>query len=56
MGGKVVYYYGIDYFVCSGIVVFVINDGMVVIVGCYLVCGGLVVIDYGVGVVSLYFY
>ena len=55
-GGKVAYHYGTDYPAPSGTPVLAINDGTVVIAGRYPVRGGLVVIDHGAGVVSLYFH
>ena len=55
-GGKVAYHYGTDYPAPTGTPVLAINDGTVVIAGRYPVRGGLVVIDHGAGVVSLYFH
>ena len=55
-GGKVAYHYGTDYPAAAGTPVLAVNDGLVVMAGKYPVRGGLVVIDHGAGVVSLYFH
>lgn len=55
-GGKVAYHYGTDYPAPVGTPVLAVNDGTVVMAGKYPVRGGLVVIDHGAGVVSLYFH
>lgn len=56
MGGSVQYHYGIDYPAPAGTAVTAMNDGTVVLVGQFPVRGGLVVIDHGAGVSSLYFH
>lgn len=56
MGGPVQYHYGIDYPALAGTAVTAMNDGTVVLVGQFPVRGGLVVIDHGAGVSSLYFH
>lgn len=55
-GGPVAYHFGTDYPAKAGTPVLAVNDGTVVIAGRYPVRGGLVVIDHGAGVVSLYFH
>ena len=55
-GGKVAYHFGTDYPAPVGTPVLAVNDGTVVLAGRYPVRGGLVVIDHGAGVVSLYFH
>lgn len=55
-GGKVAYHYGTDYPAPVGTPILAVNDGTVVMAGKYPVRGGLVVIDHGAGVVSLYFH
>lgn len=55
-GGPVLYHYGIDYPAPVGTPVLAVNDGTVVLAGKYPVRGGLVVIDHGAGVTSLYFH
>ena len=55
-GGPVAYHFGTDYPARAGTPVLAVNDGTVVIAGRYPVRGGLVVIDHGAGVVSLYFH
>ncbi|GAA5435839.1 peptidoglycan DD-metalloendopeptidase family protein [Deinococcus aquaticus] len=55
-GGPVAYHFGTDYPARAGTPVLAVNDGMVVIAGRYPVRGGLVVIDHGAGVTSLYFH
>lgn len=55
-GGPVQYHYGTDYPVGAGTPVTAVNDGTVVVAGMYPVRGGLVVIDHGAGVTSLYFH
>lgn len=55
-GGEVAYHFGADYPAPTGTPVLAVNDGTVVIAGQYPVRGGLVVIDHGAGVTSLYFH
>lgn len=55
-GGPVKYHYGIDYPAPAGTPVRAVNDGTVVIAGTFPVRGGLVVIDHGAGLLSLYFH
>ena len=55
-GGPVTYHYGADYPAKLGTPVLAVNDGTVVIAGLYPVRGGLVMIDHGGGVSSLYFH
>lgn len=55
-GGPVQYHYGTDYPAPVGTPVTAVNDGTVVIAGRYPVRGGLVVIDHGAGLTSLYFH
>ncbi|ADV67871.1 M23 family metallopeptidase [Deinococcus maricopensis] len=55
-GGPVLYHYGLDYPARTGTPVTAVNDGTVVLAGTYPVRGGLVVIDHGAGVTSLYFH
>ncbi|WP_034383227.1 M23 family metallopeptidase [Deinococcus sp. YIM 77859] len=55
-GGPVLYHYGTDYPAPVGTPVLAVNDGTVVVAGKYPVRGGLVVIDHGAGVTSLYFH
>lgn len=55
-GGPVLYHYGTDYAARVGTAVTAVNDGTVVMAGNYPVRGGLVVIDHGAGVASLYFH
>ncbi len=55
-GGPVVYHYGADYPAAAGTPIHAVNDGTVVIAGNYPVRGGLVMIDHGGGVSSLYFH
>ena len=55
-GGPVQYHYGTDYPAPAGTAVTAVNDGTVVIAGRYPVRGGLVVIDHGAGLVSMYFH
>ena len=55
-GGPVAYHYGTDYPAPVGTSVRAVNDGRVVIAGKYPVRGGLVAIDHGAGLVSLYFH
>jgi len=50
------YHYGIDYAQKTGTPIPAMNDGTVVIAGKYPVRGGLVVVDHGLGVVSMYFH
>lgn len=55
-GGPVQYHYGTDYPARVGTPVTAVNDGTVILAGKYPVRGGLVVIDHGAGVTSLYFH
>ncbi|WP_034408191.1 peptidoglycan DD-metalloendopeptidase family protein [Deinococcus murrayi] len=55
-GGPVQYHYGTDYPAPVGTPVLAVNDGTVVVAGMYPVRGGLVVIDHGAGLTSLYFH
>ena len=55
-GGPVQYHYGTDYLAPTGTPVHAINDGTVVVAGRFPVRGGLVVIDHGAGLLSLYFH
>ncbi|MDL2344950.1 M23 family metallopeptidase, partial [Deinococcus sp. MIMF12] len=55
-GGPVQYHYGTDYPAPVGTPVLAVNDGTVVMAGMYPVRGGLVVIDHGAGLTSLYFH
>lgn len=55
-GGPVAYHFGTDYPAPTGTPVLAVNDGTVVVAGRYPVRGGLVVIDHGAGVTSLYFH
>ncbi|UQN09482.1 M23 family metallopeptidase [Deinococcus sp. QL22] len=55
-GGPVQYHYGIDYPAPAGTPVTAMNDGTVVLAELFPVRGGLVVIDHGAGVSSLYFH
>ncbi|BDP42275.1 peptidase M23 [Deinococcus aetherius] len=55
-GGPVLYHYGTDYPAPSGTAVRAVNDGTVVVAGKYPVRGGLVIIDHGAGLTSLYFH
>lgn len=55
-GGPVQYHYGTDYPAPVGTAVTAVNDGTVVLAGTYPVRGGLVVIDHGAGLTSLYFH
>ncbi|GGR39631.1 peptidoglycan DD-metalloendopeptidase family protein [Deinococcus ruber] len=55
-GGPVEYHYGTDYLAPIGTPIHAINDGTVVMVGTYPVRGGLVVIDHGAGLLSMYFH
>lgn len=55
-GGEVKYHYGMDFLAPAGTKVRAVNDGIVVIAGSYPVRGGLVGIDHGAGLVSLYFH
>ncbi len=54
--GSVKYHYGTDFPAAKGTAVTAVNDGTVVIAGFYPVRGGLVAIDHGAGVVSMYFH
>ena len=55
-GGDVKYHYGMDFPARLGTPVHAVNDGRVVIAATYPVRGGLVAIDHGAGLVSLYFH
>lgn len=55
-GGPVQYHYGTDYPAPVGTPVLAVNDGTVILAGKYPVRGGLVVIDHGAGLTSLYFH
>ncbi|BDP44721.1 peptidase M23 (plasmid) [Deinococcus aetherius] len=55
-GGPVLYHYGTDYPAPAGTPVLAVNDGTVVMAGMYPVRGGLVVIDHGAGLTSMYFH
>lgn len=55
-GGPVQYHYGTDYRAPAGTTVSAVNDGTVVMAGIYTVRGGLVIIDHGAGLTSLYFH
>ena len=55
-GGPVLYHYGMDFPASVGTPVRAVNDGKVVIAANYPVRGGLVAIDHGAGLVSLYFH
>lgn len=55
-GGPVQYHFGTDYRAPAGTTVSAVNDGTVVMAGQYPVRGGLVIIDHGAGVTSLYFH
>ncbi|GGL74680.1 peptidase M23 [Deinococcus aerolatus] len=55
-GGDVAYHFGTDYPAPVGTGVLAVNDGTVILAGKYPVRGGLVVINHGAGVTSLYFH
>ncbi len=55
-GGPVLYHYGTDFVVPAGTPIRAVNDGKVVIAATFPVRGGLVVIDHGAGLQSLYFH
>lgn len=55
-GGPVQYHYGTDYPAPVGTPVLAVNDGTVVMAGRYPVRGGLVILDHGAGLTSLYFH
>jgi murein DD-endopeptidase MepM/ murein hydrolase activator NlpD len=55
-GGPVQYHSGIDYPAPAGTAVTAVNDGTVMLAEEFPVRGGLVVIDHGAGVSSLYFH
>jgi murein DD-endopeptidase MepM/ murein hydrolase activator NlpD len=55
-GGPVAYHYGMDFPAPIGTPVKAVNDGTVVIASTVPVRGGLVVIDHGAGLVSMYFH
>ncbi len=55
-GGEVAYHFGTDYPATVGTSVLAVNDGKVILAGKYPVRGGLVLIDHGAGVTSLYFH
>jgi murein DD-endopeptidase MepM/ murein hydrolase activator NlpD len=56
MGGKVNYHFGTDLKAALGEAIYATNSGKVVIADFYQTRGGLVGIDHGAGVVSLYFH
>ncbi|MFK7603991.1 peptidoglycan DD-metalloendopeptidase family protein [Deinococcus sp. SM5_A1] len=55
-GGEVAYHFGTDYPAPVGTAVLAVNDGKVILAAKYPVRGGLVLIDHGAGVTSLYFH
>jgi hypothetical protein len=55
-GGKVSYHHGTDIAAPQGTPVYAANAGLVVVADFYPIRGGLVVIDHGAGVHSLYFH
>lgn len=55
-GGPVKYHYGMDFPAPVGTPVRAVNDGRVVIAATYPVRGGLVAIDHGAGLISMYFH
>lgn len=55
-GGDLKYHYGTDYPAPTGTPVQAVNDGKVVVAGKYPVRGGLVILDHGAGLTSLYFH
>lgn len=55
-GKPISYHYGMDYAAPKGTRVQAINTGRVVLAGQYPVRGGLVVIDHGAGLLSMYFH
>ena len=55
-GGPVLYHYGMDFPAPVGTPVRAVNDGKVVIAATYPVRGGLVAIDHGAGLISMYFH
>lgn len=55
-GAKINYHYGMDYSAPKGTRVQAVNLGRVVLAANYPVRGGLVVIDHGAGLLSLYFH
>ncbi|RTR26673.1 M23 family metallopeptidase [Deinococcus radiophilus] len=55
-GAKINYHYGMDYSAPKGTRVQAVNLGRVVLAATYPVRGGLVVIDHGAGLLSLYFH
>ncbi|ADY25960.1 Peptidase M23 [Deinococcus proteolyticus MRP] len=55
-GAKINYHYGMDYSAPKGTRVQAVNLGRVVLAGNYPVRGGLVVIDHGAGLLSMYFH
>jgi murein DD-endopeptidase MepM/ murein hydrolase activator NlpD len=56
MGGKVNYHFGTDLKAAQGEAIYAANTGKVVIADFYQTRGGLVGIDHGAGVISLYFH
>lgn len=54
--GPVQYHYGTDSPAPAGTAVKAVNDGTVVLAGMYPMRGGLVVIDHGAGLTSMYFH
>ncbi|ULH16121.1 peptidoglycan DD-metalloendopeptidase family protein [Deinococcus sp. KNUC1210] len=55
-GGEVKYHYGMDFPAKLGTPIHAVNDGKVVIAATYPVRGGLVAIDHGAGLISMYFH
>ncbi|WP_261663690.1 peptidoglycan DD-metalloendopeptidase family protein [Deinococcus sp. Marseille-Q6407] len=55
-GAKINYHYGMDYSAPKGTRVQAVNRGRVVLAATYPVRGGLVVIDHGAGLLSMYFH
>ena len=55
-GGRVSYHHGADIAAPAGTPILATNDGVVLIADFYPIKGGLVVLDHGAGVYSLYFH
>ena len=55
-GGAVSYHLGTDIAAPTGTPILATNDGVVLVAGMYPIKGGLVVLDHGFGVTSLYFH